>query len=213
MKLIVGLGNPGEKYVSTRHNLGFLVVEHFLKDFSSSSEITWDDEKKFKSLVATLDWQPKQGNSQKVLLLKPQTFMNVSGVAVRAVTDYYHIEPEDIWVIHDELDSPLGSLKIRTGGSSAGHKGVSSIMDHLGTEKFWRFRMGIGNSRAPERADGEKVQALGSTKIHDVEEYVVGDFSSKEVSDVKKMVKHTVDALICALEKDLHSAQNQFNTK
>ncbi len=213
MKLIVGLGNPGEKYVSTRHNLGFLVVEHFLKDFSSPVAITWNDEKKFKSQVATLDWHPKQGNSQKVLLLKPQTFMNLSGEAVRAVTDYFHIEPEDIWVIHDELDLPLGSLKIRTGGSSAGHKGVSSIMDHLGTEKFWRFRMGIGESRAPVREDGEKVQPLGSMKIHDVEEYVVGDFSSKEVSDVKKMVKHTVDALICALEKDLHSAQNQFNTK
>ena len=139
--------------------------------------------------------------------------MNLSGEAVRAVTDYFHIEPEDIWVIHDELDLPLGSLKIRTGGSSAGHKGVSSIMDHLGTEKFWRFRMGIGESRAPVREDGETVQPLGSMKIHDVEEYVVGDFSSKEVSDVKKMVKHTVDALICALEKDLHSAQNQFNTK
>jgi PTH1 family peptidyl-tRNA hydrolase len=213
MKLLVGLGNPGEKYELTRHNLGFLVVEHFLKDFSSVKEITWQEEKKFKSQIAQLEWQPKHGELHKVFLLKPQTFMNLSGEAVRAVTDYYHIEADDVWVVHDELDLPLGSLKIRTGGSSAGHKGVQSIMDHLSTEKFWRFRMGIGTSHAPVREDGEKVHAIGSTKIHDVEEYVIGEFSSKDTSEVKKMVKHTVDALICALEKDLHSAQNQFNTK
>lgn len=213
MKLIVGLGNPGEKYQTTRHNLGFQVVEHFLKDFSSVIDTKWTDEKKFKAELAVIDWQPKKGAAERVILLKPQTFMNLSGAAVHAVTEYYHIDADDIWVIHDELDLPLGSLKIRTGGSSAGHKGVQSVMDHLGTEKFWRFRMGIGESHAPVREDGEKVHAIGSTKIRDVEEYVVGDFSSKEVSDVKKMVKHTVDSLITALEKDLHSAQNQFNTK
>jgi PTH1 family peptidyl-tRNA hydrolase len=213
MKLIVGLGNPGEKYIHTRHNLGFLVLEHFFKDFSPSYDGQWHMEKKFKGEIAELSWQPKEGEAVKVILLKPQTFMNLSGESVKAVAEYYQIDPEDIWVIHDELDLPLGSLKIRVGGTSAGHKGIQSMMDHLGTEKFWRFRMGIGISHTPSHEDGDKVHAIARTKIHDVDEYVIGEFSSKEASEVKKLVKHTSDALETALEKDLHTAQNRFNTK
>ena len=213
MKLIVGLGNPGEKYVQTRHNLGFLVLEHFFRDFSPVVDGNWSMEKKFKGEIAELSWQPKAGKAEKVILLKPQTFMNLSGESVKAAADYYHILSEDIWVVHDELDLPLGSLKIRIGGTSAGHKGVQSVMDHLGTEKFWRFRMGIGASHSPSREEGDKVQSIARTKIHDVEEYVIGEFSSKEATDAKKLIKHTSEALEAALEKDLHTAQNRFNTK
>jgi PTH1 family peptidyl-tRNA hydrolase len=213
MKLIIGLGNPGEKYVRTRHNLGFLVLEHFLKDFAPAIDGEWRSEKKFKAEMAQITWQPKEGTAEKVILLKPHTFMNLSGESAKAVSEFYHIAPEDIWVIHDELDLPLGALKIRIGGTSAGHKGIQSIMDHLGTEKFWRFRMGIGMSHAPSNEDGEKVQAIARTKIHDVEEYVIGEFSGKELTEVKKLVKHTSDALETALEKDLQTAQNRFNTK
>lgn len=213
MKLIVGLGNPGEKYEKTRHNLGFLVVEHFLKDFSPTSDGNWHIEKKFKGELSELSWQPKVGKAEKVILLKPTTFMNLSGESVKAVSEYYHVLPEDMWIVHDELDLPLGSLKIRVGGTSAGHKGIQSIMDHLGTEKFWRFRMGIGMSHTPSHVDGDRVQPIARMKIHDVDEFVIGKFSGKELTEVKKLVKHTSDALETALEKDLHTAQNRFNTK
>lgn len=213
MKLIVGLGNPGQKYEKTRHNLGFLVLEHFLKEFSSVADASWSTEKKFKGNIAEISWQPKVGTAEKVILLKPTTFMNLSGESVKAVVEYYQIAPDDVWVVHDELDLPIGSLKIRIGGTSAGHKGIQSVMDHLGTEKFWRFRMGIGMSHTPSHVDGDPVQPIARMKIHDVDEYVIGEFSGKELTEVKKLIKHTSDALEAALEKDLHTAQNRFNTK
>ena len=213
MKLLVGLGNIGDKYKTTRHNLGFLVVEHLLKDATVVTHDGWREEKKFHGELAEFDWQPKSGKAEKVLLLKPSTYMNNSGLAVQAVSEYYKILVEDIWIIHDELDLPLGTLKIRQGGASAGHKGIQSVMDHLKSEQFWRFRLGIGVSHSPSREEGDKLQSIGRTKIHDVEEYVIADFSQKEKSEVKKLVKRTCEAIETALEKDLHTAQNRFNTK
>lgn len=137
MKLIVGLGNPGEKYENTRHNLGFLVLDHLLKDLGTS-KIEWDSSNKLKSDIALFTL-----HKEKVILAKPQTYMNNSGMAVQLLKDFYKVEPEDLWIVYDELDLPLGSIKIRFGGAAAGHHGVESIMEAIGTDKFWRYRLGI----------------------------------------------------------------------
>ena len=133
MKLIIGLGNPGKEYKKTRHNAGFLTIDKIISNIQypiSSS--------KFNADIS-------QGiiDDEKIILAKPQTFMNNSGQAVRAVLDYYKIDPKDIIVIHDDLDIPLGEYKISKNKNSGGHKGVQSIIDHLGTKDFTRFRIGI----------------------------------------------------------------------
>src|SRR3989304_7316487 len=107
MKLIVGLGNPGEKYETTRHNLGFIILDHLLKDLKSVNQDKWKDNPKLKSEIFILDWQPKEEESKKIILAKPKTYMNNSGMAVSTISSFYKITPDDIWIVHDELDLPL----------------------------------------------------------------------------------------------------------
>jgi len=213
MKIIVGLGNPGEKYVNTRHNLGFLVLDRFLKDSSSVERSVWKIEEKFKSDVAQLRLNNTAGEEEPVLLVKPRTFMNNSGMAVQLVASFYKLSPENLWIIHDDLDLPLGSMKIRFGGAAAGHRGVENIINVLGTDKFWRFRLGIGAMRHSSRGDDGKGHAISKAKINDVEDYVLGTFEGKDHTEAKKMVKHASEALGVALKKGLEAAQNRFNTK
>jgi PTH1 family peptidyl-tRNA hydrolase len=203
MILIVGLGNPGLKHDKTRHNLGFMVINAFLKDFSSASESLWKEEKKFKSELVEINWQPKKGEAEKVLLAKPLTYMNGSGMAVSSIAKFYKIDPEDIWVIHDEVDLPLGGMKIRFGGASAGHKGVESIIEYLGTDKFWRFRIGIGTQH--EKVEAKRVKAIDN--------FVLGEFSEGEKGKAREIVKKSMNAIEDALEKGLEKAMNRFNTK
>ena len=206
MKLIVGLGNPGEKYEKTRHNLGFMVVEDFLKAYAPVSQTSWDNKDKFKSLVAEIEWNSrKQKSLEKVILAKPKTYMNNSGMAVSLLAKFYKVAPSDIWIIHDEIDLPIGSMKIRLGGSGAGHRGVESIINVLGTDKFWRFRMGIGVSKSKD--------SLAKSFLGNTTEFVLRSFSGKEKSKVKTLLKRGVKAIETALEKDMQSAMNQFNTK
>src|SRR5579859_3744893 len=113
MKLIVGLGNPGKQYEKTRHNVGFMVLEQVLKDFEPTKQTIWNSSTKFKSDIAELEWQPQQGELQKLILVKPKTFMNNSGMAIQLLTNFYKISSEDIWVIHDDVDFPVGSMRIR----------------------------------------------------------------------------------------------------
>lgn len=145
--LIVGLGNPGKEYEKTRHNLGFLALEEFWKsrpdDFSP-----WQENKKFSALLAET-----AGQKIKIILLKPQTFMNRSGEAVARAAKFYKIKPENIWVIHDDLDLPLGKLKIQQNRGAAGHKGAQSIMEQMKTANFVRFRLGIAPLK-PTRQKG-----------------------------------------------------------
>lgn len=206
MKLIVGLGNPGVKYEKTRHNLGFMVVEAFLQKFQDVKNTTWEDNKKLKSDIKEILWetQVKGQESEKIILAKPKTFMNNSGMAVSLIAKFYKIKPTDIWIINDEADLPLGSLKIRFGGASAGHKGVESIIDTLKNDKFWRFRMGIG-----EQKHGLHVRQAKAG----IEDFVLGKFSGQERSKIKDEIKRAVNAIETGLEKGLESAQNQFNTK
>ena len=133
MKLIIGLGNPGEKYSKTRHNIGFLILDKIAK----KKEIVFRLEPHFESRFAEM------GDLQnRIKLVKPQTFMNDSGRAVAKVKNYWKVDSEDIWVIHDDVDLPLGTIRINLSGSS-GHKGVQSIIENIG-EQFWRIRIGVG---------------------------------------------------------------------
>lgn len=213
MKLIVGLGNPGEKYENTRHNLGFMALEHFLKHYHQIKDTAWEDNKKLKSDIALLDWQPKHGTLERVILVKPKTYMNNSGMAVRLVADYYKVEPENIWVAYDDLDLPVGSMKIRFGGAAAGHHGVESVMNTLGTDKFWRFRMGIGLPHG-HKVDGDGVEHMQSRRtVGNVEDYVLGTFGTKDRNKIREVIKYCSQAFEVALEKNLESAMNRFNTK
>lgn len=204
MKLIVGLGNPGVKYESTRHNVGFMVLEHFLKDLEPVNKSNWDKNEKLKSEIYVLDFQPKNGEVEKVILARPQTYMNNSGMAVSLIAQFYKVKPEDIWIVYDELDLPLGFMKIRQGGGTAGHHGLESIMETLKTDKFFRFRMGIGQSKAHNELAKKKING---------EDIVLKGFKGGEASKARTMIKRGSKALHTALEKGIESAQNQFNTK
>ncbi|MBU1000163.1 aminoacyl-tRNA hydrolase [Patescibacteria group bacterium] len=191
MKLIVGLGNPGKKYNKTRHNLGFEVLDKLAKKFNL---IDWSKEEKFKSeLIKT----------PELLLVKPQTYVNNSGLAVRRLADYYKSSPTDIVLIHDELDLPLGKIKVRLGGAAAGHRGVESVIAALGTDQFIRIRLGIGNLQT--QSSEHKGQTLN------IDKFVLEFFIPKERSIVKRMIKQAIKALELVLEKGLTDAQNQFN--
>lgn len=191
MKLIVGLGNPEEKYAGTRHNLGFDVLDELIKKFNL---VDWVKEEKFKSeLIKTTE----------LILAKPQTYVNNSGIAVKSLAAYYKIPTTDVIVIHDELDLPLGKIKVRLGGAAAGHHGVESIISALGTDQFIRVRVGIGNLRSQS---GEH-----RGQHFNAEHFVLEPFIHSEKSKVKHMLKQALKAIEILLEKGLEQAQNQFN--
>lgn len=136
MKLLAGLGNPGKKYSITRHNVGFLLIEKIMKDF------TWPALKQNKNFQAKIG-QTKL-DEKKIIVALPQDYMNNSGESVKKISAYYKIKPENIIIIHDEIDLPLGKFKTSFNRGSAGHHGVQSIIDQLKTKNFWRVRIGVG---------------------------------------------------------------------
>ncbi|GIW69747.1 MAG: peptidyl-tRNA hydrolase [Patescibacteria group bacterium] len=160
MKIVVGLGNPGEKYAKCRHNTGFIVVDEIV----NAKGLSWEKSRKLKSEIC------KNGD---VLFLKPQVFMNNSGEAVAAAKEFFGVNAEDILVIHDDVDLAFGQMKRQFGAGHAGHKGVMDIMEKLGTKDFERVRIGIG--RPP--AESEIA----------VENFVLKDFSSEELEKIKKV--------------------------
>lgn len=201
MKLVVGLGNPGEKYAKVRHNLGFMVVDEYSAKCKVESG-KWEYNAKFKSEIMHFDLALST-NHLSLILAKPQTYMNNSGMAVRLLTDYYKIEPADVIIVHDELDLPLGKIKVRMGGAAAGHHGVESIIKELGTDKFIRVRLGIGNL---------KTKSAERKAVHvSAEKFVLEPFMHSEKSQVKHMIKRTMKAIDLLLDKGLEKAQNQFN--
>lgn len=191
MYLIVGLGNPEERYEGTRHNLGFALLDELTRKLNL---IDWIMEDKFKSEII---------KTPQLILVKPHTFMNKSGIAVSLIANYYKITPENIIIIHDELDLPLGKIKVRIGGAAAGHHGVESIIESLGTDKFIRVRLGIGNLRT--QSSEHKGQSISAEK------FVLEPFLHSEKPQVKHMIKQALKALAILLEKGLEQAQNQFN--
>jgi len=166
MKLIIGLGNPGKEYEKTRHNAGFLAVDKIANNFQFPIS---NFNSKFNAEIS-------QGiiSNEKVILAKPQTFMNNSGQAVKAILDYYKINPEDIIVIHDDLDITLGEFKISKNKNFGGHKGVQSIIDCLRTKDFTRIRIGI---------DGERNKKVPAEK------FVLEKFSGEEMVEIEKVIK------------------------
>lgn len=178
MKLIVGLGNPGKEYQATRHNLGFMIVDEIaqqlaLANFSTSS--------KFKSDILETSRQ-----SEKIILLKPATFMNNSGQAVGAVARFYHLPLEDIWVVYDELAISFGRMRVRQGGSSAGHNGIKSIIEAIGQD-FRRFRVGINNERSDEITN---------------EKFVLSQFNEPEKKQLTHLCARASQIVIGHLQED-----------
>ena len=151
MKLIVGLGNPGEEYIGTRHNIGFYVVDNYV------NEENWS--KKFDGLVCN-----KTINGEKVYFFKPQTYMNNSGVAIQKIVKYYDISLDDIIVIHDDLDLEFGTYRIKFDSSSGGHNGIKSIINYLNGQEFWRLKIGISNDKS-----NVKDYVLGKFKKTEIE--------------------------------------------
>ena len=166
MYLIAGLGNPGQQYAGTRHNIGFMMLDHF----AEKNDLTFTDSK-WKALVSkAVVWD------ESVVLLKPQTFMNLSGMAVAQAVYFYKLQPANIIVIHDDLDMEFGRLKIVSGGGDGGHKGIRSIIEHLGTKNFPRIKIGIGRPPTPVPPD----------------KYVLSTFNSEE----KKMIEQKMSLVI-----------------
>ena len=186
LHLIVGLGNPGAEYAKTRHNAGFLLVEQLAERWRAH----WTTAQKFKARLGRAKRGPR-----RLLLCLPQTFMNASGEAVRAVAGYYGVPPERLLVVVDDADLPLGEIRLRARGSSGGHHGLESIAQHLGFRDFPRLRIGIG-------------RAAGAREITD---YVLSRFGSTEAGLVAMVLNATCEQVECWLDAGIQKAMSQFN--
>jgi PTH1 family peptidyl-tRNA hydrolase len=179
ISLIVGLGNPGPKYSGTRHNIGFEIIDQLSKRFS----IPLKEERRFQGEYGA-GFSPTR---QKLHLLKPTTYMNRSGQSIRAVLDWLKLEPASVLVVYDDMDLPIGRLRLRLSGSAGGHNGMKSAISHLGTQDFCRMRIGIGSADK----NGEPDRAVVS--------HVLGSFSKQE----RQQMDEVVDVAVRALEKSL----------
>ncbi len=181
MKLIAGLGNIGEKYCFTRHNAGFMVLDKLALD----NNFSFKEETKLKCFLA---------KSNDIIYIKPTTFMNLSGEAVRAVMDYYKIDIKDILIIYDDIALDLGRIRFRANGSDGGHNGIKSTIKHVGTKEFDRLKVGIGpQPNIPS------------------ENYVLQNFPKEQLDTLKEVLKKADDAIEFYLSNDIQKAQNKFN--
>ncbi len=197
MKLIVGLGNPGGEYAQTRHNIGFFVIDKLAKELATG-EVRWQADHDHKSQVVTMSG---------VILVKPQTFMNSSGVAVAGLAKYYKIIPSDIIVVHDDLDLPVGKIRLRSRGGSGGHNGVQSVLDALKSDMFVRVKLGIGRSK--EVASGKQPEKLRRHQA--VINFVLSKFRRSEAGEMRKLVDHGARAVRMILTEGLDKATNKFH--
>ena len=185
VKLIIGLGNPGKPYEHTRHNIGFDVIDELANRWNAPL-----NQSKFNGMYASVH-RPEG----KVILLKPLTYMNLSGESVRPLMDYFDIDIEDIIVIYDDLDLETGKLRLRAKGSAGGHNGIKSLIQHLGTQEFNRIRVGVNRPPA-----GMKVA-----------DYVLSKFSKDDQPVVTEAIGKSCDAVETALKKPFLEVMNQFN--
>ncbi len=187
MKLIVGLGNPGRSYAASRHNIGFMCISHFAKEHG----IRFDRKQgKARTGVGEIAGEP-------VVLARPQTFMNRSGESVAALVKRFKIALSDLIIIHDDLDLPLGRIRLSFGAGSGGHKGIDSIIDYLDSGDFSRLRVGVG--RPPEATEAAII------------DYVLGDFTPEEGQVMKLVIPRVSDALLDLLTDGLAVAMNKYN--
>lgn len=187
MKLIVGLGNIGKEYENTRHNIGFMVVDELARRWGVSFNKT-DRNAMYAEYRAP----------EKILLLKPTTYMNLSGIAVGAYANFYNVAAEDIAVIQDDMDMPCGQLRIRRKGSAGGHNGIKSVQEHLGTSEFPRFKIGIGHPQRDNKA---------------VINHVLHAFQGEEKALVEEAVKQMADALERWIKEDIDLVMQDYNKK
>ncbi|MBN1368020.1 MAG: aminoacyl-tRNA hydrolase [Dehalococcoidales bacterium] len=189
MKLIVGLGNPGLAYSNSRHNIGFMCISRFARQHKINF-----DKKQGKARVGL-----GKVAGQPVVLARPQTYMNASGEAVGYLADRYKVEMDDLIVIHDDMDLPLGKIRIRQGGRSAGHKGIDSIIYYLDKEDFIRVRVGIGR---PEPTEDKGAEVI---------DFVLDGFSDNEVKTIAPVISRVSDAILCLITEGLETAMNKYN--
>lgn len=188
MYIIVGLGNPDKKYQGTRHNVGFDVIDAIAEKYNIAV-----DTKKHLAYVG-------KGviEGQKVILAKPQTYMNLSGESVRSIVDFYKADPEhEVLIIFDDVSLDVGQLRIRKKGSAGGHNGIKSIISHLGTSGFPRIKVGVGEK----------------PKGYDLADYVLGKFSKSEQEKMQEGYKNAVDAVALILQDEMEKAMNEYNKK
>jgi len=189
MPLIVGLGNPGRQYARTRHNAGFMVLDRLAERW----RVSFASKKKFSARVALLD-----RDGSRLLLCQPETFMNASGEAVKAISAFYRVAPESILTVVDDADLPLGEIRLRPRGSSGGHHGLESIEQHLGTREFPRLRVGIGRHESGAR---------------EITDYVLSQFGPDEAELLEKVLTRACDQIECWLSDGILQAMNRFNGK
>lgn len=185
MKLIVGLGNIGDKYTFTRHNVGFMLVD----SIAINNNLTFRENSRLKCFMTNL-----RNGIDDYLIIKPTTFMNLSGEAVRAVMDYYKIPVEDILIVYDDLSLELGKIRFRPNGSDGGHNGIKSIIKHLGTQNIARLKIGIG----PQPNLPSEV-------------FVLQNFSKEELENLKPVLSKAKDGISCYFKEGISIAQNKYN--
>ena len=185
MKLIIGLGNVGAKYTFTRHNVGFMCVDKIALD----NGVEFKDNSKLKSLISKFT---KDG--QEYMLVKPTTFMNLSGEAMRLVLDYYKIDPKDMIVVYDDLSLDIGRIRFRANGSDGGHNGIKSIIKHLGTNEFARLKIGIG-PQLPIPSEA----------------FVLQNFAKSDLEDLKAVLIKSVESIFYYFENGIEKTQNMYN--
>ena len=189
MKLIVGLGNPGRAYANNRHNIGFICLNHFARTHG----IRFDR----KRGLARIGMGRVAGN--EIVLARPQTYMNLSGESVSRLVKKFNINLNDLLVIHDDLDLPLGKIRISHGSSAGGHKGINSIITCLGSQDFIRLRLGIGR---PDKAEVSEDEIIG---------YVLSDFTPEQKQAITPVIPRVSEAILCLLTEGLTAAMNKFN--
>jgi peptidyl-tRNA hydrolase, PTH1 family len=184
---VVGLGNPGREYEGTRHNVGFALVERLAKVWRAD----WELKKKFDARVAQVD-----RDGRRIVLCEPQTFMNASGEAVQAVSEFYKLGPKQILILVDDADLPLGTIRLRPDGSSGGHHGLESIEQHLGTRGYARLKIGIGR----RAEDGRQISG-----------FVLGRFAADDKKIVEEVLARASQQVECWLNAGVQEAMNKFN--
>lgn len=193
MKLIVGLGNPGNRYKNTRHNIGFLIIDKLAEFFKINSFRPEDD-----YLLADTEYK-----SHTVALLKPQTFMNLSGTAVKEFYERYEVEAEDMLIVYDDVNLDFGTLRMRPSGSDGGQKGIQSVIYHMETEFIPRLRIGIRND--------EELEKFKYEDKYDLAEFVLSGFTPGETEKLEKITDASVNAVISLIENGLKDTMNNFN--
>jgi len=183
MKMIVGLGNPGKEYENTRHNIGFMIVDNYVDNYHTELK------KKYNGLYAKI-----YRNGEYFIVLKPLLYMNLSGVVVSKYANFFKIKPEDILVIHDDLDMPVGKIKIKAKGSSGGHNGIKNIIENLGTEEFAHFKVGIDNNKEITTKD-----------------YVLGKFNKVELDKLNKIIGFSSNIIDDFLDLNIDKIMSKYN--